>query len=73
MDKISNLSIALLAGSLILVFGVLFALPTMLLWNWALEPAIDGVNQIGFWQAMGINILSAILFSGGATTRSKNS
>ena len=59
-----KLTVALLASSLVLVFAVLFALPTQILWNWALVPAIDGVNSIGFWQALGINMLCAILFKG---------
>lgn len=71
MDKLETLGVGFLAASLLVVFAVLFALPTMLLWNWALEPAIDGVNQIGFWQAMGINILSGILFGGTSKANSK--
>ncbi|CAM3107918.1 hypothetical protein DRF59_16710 [Chryseobacterium flavum] len=35
----------------------------MLLWNWLL-PEILGVKAITFWQAMGILILSKILFGG---------
>lgn len=57
-------TVALLGVSLVLVFAVLFALPTQLLWNWALAPAIEGVNSIGFWQALGINMLATILFKG---------
>lgn len=59
-----KLTLALLGSGLVLVFAVLFALPTQLLWNWALVPAIDGVNTIGFWQALGINMLATILFKG---------
>jgi hypothetical protein len=33
------------------------------LWNW-LMPALFGLSQIGFWQALGLLILSKILFSG---------
>lgn len=69
MNKLQTLGVALLASTLILVFAVLFALPTMLLWNWALEPAIDGVNSIGFFQAMGINLLAGILFKGASVDK----
>ena len=69
MNKLPTLGVALLASTLILVFAVLFALPTMLLWNWALEPAIDGVNSIGFFQAMGINLLAGILFKGASVDK----
>lgn len=50
----------------ILVIG-LFALGlgwvTMRLWNW-LMPAIFGLTMITFWQAVGLLVLSKILFSG---------
>jgi hypothetical protein len=33
------------------------------LWNW-LMPALFGVNQIHFWQALGLLVLTRILFGG---------
>lgn len=69
MNKLQTLGVALLASTLILVFAILFALPTMFLWNWALQPAIDGVNSIGFFQAMGINLLAGILFKGASVDK----
>lgn len=50
---------ALIAVALIAVF---MSLPTQWLWNTCLVPAIDGVNPIGFWQALGLNVLASILF-----------
>ena len=41
----------------------LFGTAVMLLWN-ALLPAVLGVSTITFWQAVGILILSKILFGG---------
>jgi hypothetical protein len=49
--------IAIAAG--VFVFGSV----VMLLWN-ALLPAVLGVSTITFWQALGILILSKILFGG---------
>ncbi len=49
--------IAIAAG--VFIFGSL----VMLLWN-ALLPAVIGVHTITFWQALGILILSKILFGG---------
>lgn len=49
--------IAIAAG--IFVFGTV----VMLLWN-GLLPAILGVKTITFWQAIGILVLSKILFGG---------
>ena len=43
----------------ILVFGFV----TMHLWNW-LMPAILGLHTITFWQALGLVVLSKILFGG---------
>jgi Ca2+/H+ antiporter, TMEM165/GDT1 family len=45
------------------VFIVLFSFIVMSLWN-AILPAVLGVKVITFWQAMGILVLSKILFSG---------
>jgi len=40
---------------------VLLALPLMLLWNW-LMPEIFGLKEITFLQALGLNLMSKILF-----------
>ena len=40
---------------------VLLGYPLMLLWNW-LMPVIFGLPEITFWQAIGLNLLSTILF-----------
>ena len=45
---------------IIVVVGVLTALPVMLLWNW-LVPAIFGLPAVTFWQALGICILVRLL------------
>lgn len=46
-----------------LIFGALFGLIVMLLWNW-LMPVLFGLHVITYWQALGILFLSKILFSG---------
>lgn len=50
-----------------IVFGVLFlaffGLVTQYLWNW-LVPSLFGGPVIQFWQALGLLVLSKILFSG---------
>jgi Ca2+/H+ antiporter, TMEM165/GDT1 family len=40
-----------------------FGFVTMGLWNW-LMPTLFGLTQIGFWQALGLVVLSKILFGG---------
>jgi len=41
----------------IALFGLLFSLPVMWLWNGSLVPAITGVKEIGWLQAWGLMIL----------------
>jgi len=50
----------LLVVGLLLLYALLLAFPTMVLWNW-LMPRIFGLTQIDIFQAMGINFLSGIL------------
>ena len=62
--------IVLAALGMVVVVGVLLAWPTQWLWNNALVGAVDGVNPIGFWQALGINILCGILFRNNSSSNS---
>lgn len=54
-------------GVLILIIGIaaitLFGFIVMWLWN-AILPAVTAVKAITFWQALGILVLSKILFGG---------
>jgi ABC-type branched-subunit amino acid transport system permease subunit len=45
------------------LFFVGFGYVVMRLWNW-LTPALFGWHTIGFWQAIGILVLSKLLFGG---------
>lgn len=68
-----NLKESLLASVLLFfligVYAIIMALPTMWLWNSCLVPAIEGINSIGFWQALGINVLCSILFKGSSSSK----
>jgi hypothetical protein len=57
-----KLVVFLSALGLLVVTAVLLTWPTQWLWNNALIGAVDGVHPIGFWQALGINILFNLLF-----------
>ena len=46
-----------------LLFVALFGLIVMTLWNW-LMPALFGLKMVTYWQAIGLVILSKILFGG---------
>lgn len=54
-------------GVKIAVIGVIavtvFGFVVMSLWNW-LAPTVFGLHSITFWQALGLLILSKILFGG---------
>lgn len=59
-------------GFLLIVAGLSAAV--MLLWN-AILPDLTGVSSISFWQALGLLVLSKILFggfSGGCHNKKKN-
>jgi VIT1/CCC1 family predicted Fe2+/Mn2+ transporter len=51
---------SVILGGLILIVS-LFTVPTYWLWNW-LMPTIFGLTKISLIQALGITILSAIIF-----------
>jgi hypothetical protein len=47
----------------VIVAFFVFGYVTMLLWNW-LMPALFGLHTIVFWQAIGLLVLSKLLFGG---------
>lgn len=57
---------------LVVVLTLIFAWPVQWLWNNALVGAIDGVNPISFWQALGINVLVSFLFGSKSSTSKKS-
>ncbi len=61
-------------GFMILIFGIIailvFGLVVMALWN-AILPAVIGVKTITFIQALGILLLSKILFGGFGGSRNR--
>jgi hypothetical protein len=58
--KISLEAVAAFLGMIAIVI-VILGYPLMLLWNW-LMPVIFGLPEITFWQAIGLNLLSTVLF-----------
>jgi len=52
--------VMIVAGALFVSF--LLAWPVMELWNGCLVPAVDGVKQIGWLQAWGLQFLINMLF-----------
>ncbi len=58
-------------AGIILVMGMLWALPTMLLWDW-LMPEIFGLSTITIWQAWGLNILAGIFFKSKSANKTED-
>lgn len=54
---------------LIVLLGLFLSLPIWLLWNSCLVPAVDGVHEIGWLQAWGLNILCTGLFKSSLETK----
>jgi hypothetical protein len=61
--KARGLKMALIAIPAAIVFMAVFGFAVMSLWNW-LMPLLFGVRLITFWQALGVLVLSRILFGG---------
>ena len=53
----------LVAIGVLALIGILMALPVMWLWNW-LMPEIFGMETLTFWEALGVSLLSNLLFKG---------
>jgi hypothetical protein len=54
-----GIRIAMIGIAAVLIFGFL----VMSLWNW-IGPEVFGARTISFWQALGILVLSRLLFGG---------
>jgi hypothetical protein len=67
MMKNSFEAIAVFLGMVAIVI-VILGYPLMLLWNW-LMPVIFKLPEITLWQAIGLNLLSTILFKSTTTIK----
>lgn len=74
MDKFLVALIAAAISILVVaVIALVVAFPTMMLWNW-LMPELFGLKAVTFWQALGLNLLTGILFkNGGGASASSTS
>jgi hypothetical protein len=48
--------------ALVVILGLVLALPVMWLWNACLIPAVSGLHEITWLQAWGLMVLFSILF-----------
>ena len=67
----SNLEGILTVIGLLMLVVMLLGLPLQLLWNW-LMPSIFGLKYITFWEAVGINTISSILFKSNINIKKDN-
>ena len=65
-ERFEAFAIAILS---LIVLGIFMAWPVQILWNGCLIQAVDGLNPITFWQALGINILFSILFKKSSSSK----
>jgi hypothetical protein len=56
---------------LLMLVVILLGLPLQLLWNW-LMPNLFDLPYISFWQAVGLNLMAAILFRPTTTIKNKD-
>ena len=67
LKKMTKLTRILLIVPLVILGMAIFTIigggVVMLLWNW-LAPALFGLRELGFWQAIGLLALCRILFGG---------
>ena len=69
MTQLSEAIETLLAAILVVILiAVILGFPLMWLWNW-LMPGIFNLPEITFWQALGLNALSTILFKQNINTK----
>jgi len=60
VSKISGKAILILVG--VALIAIVMAIPVWWLWNNCLVGAVNGINEIGILQSLGLNILFGMLF-----------
>jgi hypothetical protein len=63
-----KLEALLIVVGLLMLSAIFLAIPTMLLWNWLL-PHLFNTPVISLYEAMGINLLSGILFKSNVSVK----
>ncbi len=64
-----SLEILVLSIGTGVLIGLICGLPVLILWNW-LMPEIFGLKSITFVQALGLSLLSSILFKSSSSSNS---
>jgi hypothetical protein len=61
MNILLRLVAAVTAIAVVLLLSFLLSWPVMILWNGCLQPAVEGIREIGWLQAWGISALVQLL------------
>jgi len=64
-----NIGMFLGGIAMVAIISVVLALPVMWVWNAAFICTIDGVHEIGFWNALGILFLCSMLFKNNTSNK----
>jgi hypothetical protein len=71
--KTPDLFITVLGAiGLLAIFSFLLSWPTYMLWNGCLVGAVNGVNEVTWLQAWGLNLLVGFMFKSGLSTSKKD-
>ncbi len=71
MQKLTEITIIILGVmALVCIIALLISVPFWLLWNW-LMPQIFGLKSITWIQALGLAVLSGMIFKSTASSSSK--
>lgn len=66
---VKGIGLAFLVGLLVLIIGMLYALPVMWLWNWVAVSKF-GFATLTFWEAWGLCALTGLLFKSSTSSSS---
>lgn len=68
--KVFELLITVIGGLAFLLFlSFLLSWPVYMLWNGCFVGAVNGVNEVTWLQAWGLNVLFGIMFNSGASRK----
>ena len=68
MDKLIAVIVILLGA---VAFSFLLSWPVMMLWNGCLVDAVEGVKEVTWLQAWGLNLLAGVMFKSSAEFKPK--
>jgi hypothetical protein len=70
MKELIGASITIIGGiAFLVILSFLLSWPVYMLWNGCLVDAVEGVKQVTWLQAWGINFLFGILFKNSSVTK----